>query len=450
MVWRIDNPSTVPTLPAIPAPATEAFYSDGNEVTGVAATVVDAWWLNMIQEEIRNVVVAAGIAPNKHDNTQLLAAISAITGGNIWLPLAGGTMTGQIFFNTPNGIPDPDPDVSGLRLSLWNPGDAGLCDYAIGVGPSELWFGVPATAEYFGFYAGTALMARIPPNANPVQPYDLITLAYLQANSRQVLSGNHIYHVATPAGGGSDTTGDGSTANPWATVDFAVTWVQENLDVGGHTVTIEVADGIYNDPIPAAGALIGATGPGQLVILGNSGDNTAVVFHCTGADCLDVQAGASIWIKDITLQSTASGGAGGNGLTASYAGELLMSNCNFGACSGNHMYAAAGGSIIVMGSYSISGGAQCHAQAATEGYIEMSSYPDRGVHLTISGNPNFSGGFTVAGAGSISAANNSFTGSATGPRYDAHLNGVIFTNNHGASYFPGSVAGSVSTGGQYG
>ena len=414
--------------------------------------MVDAWWLNMIQEEIRNVVVAAGIAPNKDDNSQLLAAISAITGGNIWLPLAGGTMTGQIFFTMPDGIPDPDPDVSGMRLSLWNPGDAGfmrLRDRGRPLG-AVVW-GSGAGRDTSAFMPGPSIMARIPPNANPVQPYDLITLAYLQANSRQVLSGNTIYHVATPASGGSDTTGDGSAANPWATIQYAVTWVQSHVDLGGFTATIEVANGTYTDPILLAGAPMGTTGPGQIVIQGNSRGQHRGLVPCIGDDCLDVQAGSSIWIKDITLQSTASGGSGGDALGASYGGELLMSNCNFAACSGNHMYAAAGGSIIVMGNYDISGGAQCHAQAATEGYIEMSSYPDRHVAGTLSGNPNFSGGFVVAGAGSISAANNDYgTGSATGPRYDAHLNGVIFTNNHGASYFPGSVAGSVSTGGQYG
>ena len=450
MVWRIDNSSTVPTLPAPGAPATEAFYSDGNETTGVEATVVDAWWLNMIQEEIRNVVIAAGIAPNKDDNSQLLAAISSITGGNIYLPLAGGTMTGQIFFNTPTGIPDPDPEISGERISFYNPAPTTECDYAIGVAGNELWFGVPSTSQNFGFYAGTALMARIPPNAAPVQDYDLITLGYLEANTRQVLTGNRIYHVEMPGNGGSDTTGDGSVANPWATIQYAVGWVQANLDFAGNTATILVGAGTYTDPILVAGAPMGTTGPGQLVIQGVNTDNTAVLFHCIGNDCIGVQAGTSIWVKDLTLQSTASGGSGGDGLTASYAGELLMSNCNFATCSGNHMYAAAGGSIIIMGSYDISGGAQCHVQAATEGYIEMSSYPDRSAHLTISGNPNFSGAFVMAGAGSISAANNSFAGSVTGPRYDAHLNGVIFTNNKGVNYFPGSVAGSVSTGGQYG
>jgi hypothetical protein len=36
------------------------------------------------------------------------------------------------------------------------------------------------------------------------------------------------------------------------------------------------------------------------------------------------------------------------------------------------------------------------------------------------------------------------------PKFHAHLNGVIFTGNKSVNYFPGSVASSVSTGGQYG
>src|SRR5215469_3466427 len=129
MVWRIDSGGTVPTLPTIPAAGTEAFYSGGNEATGTPATIVPASWMNMVQEEIRNVVVAAGISPNKNDNSQLLANISGITGGNIYLPLAGGTMTGVIAFNLPVG--PPDPVTSGELLSLRG-GGAGNPDYATG------------------------------------------------------------------------------------------------------------------------------------------------------------------------------------------------------------------------------------------------------------------------------------------------------------------------------
>jgi hypothetical protein len=48
----------------------------------------------------------------------------------------------------------------------------------------------------------------------------------------------------------------------------------------------------------------------------------------------------------------------------------------------------------------------------------MSSSPDRHVAVPLNGTPNFSGAFVMAGAGSISAANNRFIGGATGPRYD--------------------------------
>jgi hypothetical protein len=81
----------------------------------------------------------------------------------------------------------------------------------------------------------------------------------------------------------------------------------------------------------------------------------------------------------------------------------------------------------------------------------LSSLPDRHVAVTTEGTPNFTGAFVMAGGGSLYAANNGFPGTgATGPKYDAHLNGVIYTGGKSVNYFPGSVAGSVSTGGQYG
>jgi hypothetical protein len=40
-------------------------------------------------------------------------------------------------------------------------------------------------------------------------------------------------------------------------------------------------------------------------------------------------------------------------------------------------------------------------------------------------------------------------GTVTGKRYDVRTNAVIDTNSAGASHFPGNVAGTVATGGQY-
>ena len=47
----------------------------------VQGTVVDAAWLNAVQGELVNVIEAAGISLAKGDHTQLLAAISVLSGG---------------------------------------------------------------------------------------------------------------------------------------------------------------------------------------------------------------------------------------------------------------------------------------------------------------------------------------------------------------------------------
>lgn len=50
-------------------------FTDGNPSTGTPATVVDAAWLNDLQENVAQLVEAAGIVLSKRDYTQLLKAI---------------------------------------------------------------------------------------------------------------------------------------------------------------------------------------------------------------------------------------------------------------------------------------------------------------------------------------------------------------------------------------
>jgi hypothetical protein len=444
MVWRVDNSSAVTPEPTIPAAGTQGFFSNGNELTGTPATVVDAWWLNMIQEEIRNVVVAAGIAPNKADNTQLLAAIGAVTGGNIYLPLAGGTMTGQIHWSGVGNGP-PDTNGTGQRLVIWD-APSGSIDYAIGIASAEFWFSC-STNAHFSFYEGTNLNARVPPSGNPTQPYDLVTLGYLGANSRTFLTA-HKYVYISPTG--SDTTGDGTNANPWATLQYAWDTIQAFTDYAGFQVTCQMADGTYHGSLEAAGVSIGATQTGAFIVRGNVSNNAAVVLNVTGDNALTAYASASFTVQHLTVMSTTSGGEGGAGIAATYGGVVIIGpGVVFGACSGNHMYATAGGSIIATAGYTISAGAQAHAEASTGGYIELSEEGGPTYAITLTGTPNFSNAFAIAYMGNLASSNNTFSGAATGPKYLAELNGVIFTGGKSVNYFPGSVAGTTSTGGQY-
>jgi hypothetical protein len=57
-------------------------FHDGNGTTELG-TILPAWWLNQVQDELLAVVQAAQIAPNKATTNQLLAAINAIVGNMI-------------------------------------------------------------------------------------------------------------------------------------------------------------------------------------------------------------------------------------------------------------------------------------------------------------------------------------------------------------------------------
>lgn len=79
-MFRIDHATAAASLPAFGAEGTPGFFTDG--VPGAsAATVVPAWWLNMVQEEITQAIESAGLTPDKADPTQLTQAIEAIALG---------------------------------------------------------------------------------------------------------------------------------------------------------------------------------------------------------------------------------------------------------------------------------------------------------------------------------------------------------------------------------
>lgn len=76
-MYRIDDATAATTLPAPEAPGTEGFFTEGNPATGTPATNVRGSWLNMIQEELRALVVYGGLTPSKTVYTQIRDAIIA-------------------------------------------------------------------------------------------------------------------------------------------------------------------------------------------------------------------------------------------------------------------------------------------------------------------------------------------------------------------------------------
>jgi hypothetical protein len=90
-MFRTDVATASATLPTPSAAGTEGFFTNGNPGTGTPATVVDADFLNMVQEELRAIVVAGGLTPSKTTLTQVRDALALL-----YLAKAGGTLTGAL------------------------------------------------------------------------------------------------------------------------------------------------------------------------------------------------------------------------------------------------------------------------------------------------------------------------------------------------------------------
>jgi len=91
-MYRIDNPEATATIPTPAIAGAPGFFQGGNPQAGVKATIVDADWLNAVQEEISHVIEQAGITLSKTDRTQLAQALQTMTGGRF---------LGRQTFNTP-------------------------------------------------------------------------------------------------------------------------------------------------------------------------------------------------------------------------------------------------------------------------------------------------------------------------------------------------------------
>ncbi|MFA6266584.1 MAG: hypothetical protein WC670_12855 [Pseudolabrys sp.] len=97
--------------------------------------------------------------------------------------------------------------------------------------------------------------------------------------------------------------------------------------------------------------------------------------------------------------------------------------------------------VRLTAAYTISGGASAHLLANAGGYLSFNAA------VTVIGTPAFSSAFAYATRlALIEVAGGSFTGSATGKRYAADLNGVVLSSGR---TFPGDVAGTTATGGQW-
>jgi hypothetical protein len=140
-------------------------------------------------------------------------------------------------------------------------------------------------------------------------------------------------------------------------------------------------------------------------------------------------------------------------------GSMNYSAPTIGTGAGQNTMTVSNGSSLTFysGTQTYTGSMVNLFTASTGGTIVLGSSTLFGVvpvTFAASGSPSFASGGGFANASNLGAvyvvpACITFTGSATGPRYAAAGNAVIFTQGSGANYFPGNSSGSTSSGAQY-
>lgn len=259
-----------------------------------------------------------------------------------------------------------------------------------------------------------------------------------EASRRQVLAANRTYYVRTD--GSNSNTGLANTSGG-AFLTAQKAWdVICALDLGTFTATIQIADGTY-----AAGVnmTLVPIGTNPVVIQGNSGTPANVHFSLTG-DAFSANGPAQVTIKDLKVT------ASGIGIYSNHPGaKVQFGNLVFGA-GDQHLRGDSGYLGAIPGSggnYTIAGNANHHILLNGLATILMS-----GITVTLSGTPAWATSFCTFAAGVATMYSVTFSGSATGKRYQGTLTGVL--NSFGAgtasTYFPGNSNGTVATGAQQG
>ncbi|MBO9679576.1 MAG: hypothetical protein J7556_15140 [Acidovorax sp.] len=253
---------------------------------------------------------------------------------------------------------------------------------------------------------------------------------------RERLTAARTYYVRTDGSDSNDGLSN-TAGGAFLTVQKAIDTLC-SLDLGLFNCTVQIGAGTRTAALTLKKYV---TGGGVAILLGDTTTPANVTMNVTGNHCVTGME-CGLWqVTGMKLQTSSSGYAVfASGKTA----NVELRNIDFGACAGGHVAVGAGGFVRYSANCTISGGGPSHWQIANG-----SSLIAAAINITLTGTPAFT---TFANADSLSiitVQSVTFSGLATGARYSSTVNSAINTFGAGASYFPGSTAGSTATGGQY-
>lgn len=415
-----------------------ASYINGNPSTGTMGSIPPAASIENPQREIVNFESDSGLTPTDADLHQLSKAVQ------------NGMVNYCQDAGTPNFIAiTPSPALAGyalgqhFRIKMANANTGPVQINISGVGWAPVVHG-----DKTNLGAGELFVGQ------------MIDVAFDNTNWQMMTGGSGgLIMMTAPrtlyldANIGSDTAYDGTqatingTQGPFKTLQHAIN-VMLTYNLGGWNFTIKFADGDY--VTTSILTLPQPNGSGNVLLSGNPANPFAVRLINAGTGTTLQITGGNYYFDGLYIQATAPVGADNGSCIWVVGGgaSAWIAAVSFGQCPGAQLQV--GGTCSVAGPIRIYGGAANHLFATNNGVVQFFGppLPD----LTIMNAVSYSQAFIEASNGaSFVAPYNSITGAGfvTGAKYIAVGNGVINTEGRGVSYYPGTVAGATSSGGQY-
>ncbi len=170
---------------------------------------------------------------------------------------------------------------------------------------------------------------------------------FLASGKNLFLAGQAIRNAATQtiyvATTGSDTTGDGSSGSPYASLQHV--WDNVLPEIVNYHVTIQFQDGTYN--LSADVTLYGKSGRGSVVIAGNSSDRNAVTIDGQSSYLPFVIRGVGVWFVRIQDMGINNGNA--NNFSIGYGARVTINNCVLRSATDHNIYLDSGAYLSVTG-----------------------------------------------------------------------------------------------------
>jgi hypothetical protein len=322
-------------------------------------------------------------------------------------------------------------------------------------------------ARGFVLQNGTRGFTAPVPGQDPTLPAHLLTLQAADArfNRRVKLTANRTYFVRSD-GNDANTGLVDSAGGAFLTVAKAQDVIYNDLDLNGFDAAIVCGAGPTSITATAVVFDRPQTGSGRVILeprgrfSGSSvtvrNPNVVLFLRCNVATSISTNFINCIVVEqNAVLNVIGSSNIQFNPQFASNSAIIVQDGGEFNRIDGpleifntgtNALLAQRGGRIkmetgrtlTLSGPYT-----QGYITALTNGVIDI-----RGVNI-VSGGGTVSPAFALASMGGIINAGPAGTGTAVGTRHSAILNGVINVNGAGANAFPGTVAGTVATGGQF-